>query len=74
MTRRKTPIEHFIDGTVDRRAKYEKAQRDAGFIKTSMWVPADCIADVRQLVKLLGATNGNYRKALKELCTREFGK
>jgi hypothetical protein len=73
-SRGKLPLERAIAEKTDRRAKYEKAQRDAGFCKTSMWVPCDCLDDIRLLVKILGATNGDGRAALKELCNRNFGK
>lgn len=72
MAERITPIERAIRETSDRRYKYEKSMRDAGFQKTSMWVPVDALPDVRLLVKLLGSTNGNYRAALKALCAGKF--
>lgn len=63
----KSPIEQHIAEQTDRRARYERAQREAGFRRTTLWVKEDCIDDVRTVIRILNATNGNHRAAIKAL-------
>lgn len=70
MTR--TPIEQEIHEQTDRRAKYDKAQREAGLKRMTVWCPIDCESDIRLLLKLLGATNGQYREGLALLVAANF--
>lgn len=66
------PLEQAIAEKTDRRAKYEKSMRDAGFCKTSLWVPCADLECLRLVNKMLGATNGNFRKALNDLLNSDF--
>lgn len=70
--KKRTPIEQAIAESSDRRAKYEAKMRADGFAKTSLWVPIDCLSDIRLLCKLLGATNGQYRRGLSLLVAAKF--
>jgi hypothetical protein len=64
--RKRTPLEQAAFEAT-RRGRYEKLMREQGFRKVSIWLPVDCEADVRQLVKLLGSTNGALRASLRKL-------
>lgn len=61
---RRTPIERAIAQRGDRRLKYDQAQRDAGLVRASVWIPADARGDFLLLAKILCATNGKYRERL----------
>jgi hypothetical protein len=63
----KLPLEQAIAATTDRRAKYESAQRAAGFVKTSMWIRSEAVPEVKFLVKCLNATNGKMLADLQAL-------
>ena len=65
--KKRTPLEEAIATRTDKRARYEAKMRAEGFKKTVLWLPVDCEGDIRQLVKLLGATNGELRRRLAVL-------
>jgi len=52
MPKGKTPLERAIDATKDRRAKYDKAMRDQGYVRMSLWVHGDLVETIRELVNL----------------------
>ena len=49
----RTPLEAYIAGETDRRAKYDKRQRDKGLTRTAVWVPADKLTELRAFVAAL---------------------
>lgn len=63
----RSPLEEAIAARKDRRVRYEMKMKAEGFQKVTLWVPGDCVDPIRELVRLLGATNGWYRGALKHL-------
>lgn len=65
--KRRTPEEQAIAEQTDRRPRYERRMREQGFHKTSFWVRADCVEEVKALVKILNASGGLYRKDLVKL-------
>lgn len=67
MPQSRSPLEEAIAAKKDRRVRYESKMKREGFKKITLWVPVDCLDLVRELVRLLGATNGWYRKALRTL-------
>ena len=52
---RRTPLEAFINGQTDRQAAYEKRRRDAGFTKTCVWLPTECVAEWKEKARQLVA-------------------
>jgi hypothetical protein len=48
-------LEVFINGQTDRQAAYEKRRRDAGFTKTCVWLPNDCVAEWKEKARALVA-------------------
>ncbi len=52
---RRTPLEVFINGQTDRQAQYEKRRRDAGFTKTCVWLPTECVDEWKEKARALVA-------------------
>lgn len=48
---RRTPLEVFINAQTDRQAAYEKRRREAGFTKTCVWLPAEDVAEFKEMAR-----------------------
>ena len=48
---RKTPMEALIALQTDRQAQYEKRRRDAGFTKSCVWVPTECVQQLKDMAR-----------------------
>jgi hypothetical protein len=56
--KRLTPLERAIAAKLDRRAKYDQKKRDAGLVKVSLWVRADCADALKAAAKVANAWDG----------------
>lgn len=48
---RRTPLEVAIAQQTDRQAQYEKRKREAGLTKACVWVPSECVQQLKELAR-----------------------
>lgn len=65
--RKRSPLEQAIAERTDRRVRYDASMREQGFTRTTIWVREDCLAGVRELVRVLNDAEGDRVALVRDL-------